>query len=168
MSRETQPELRVQFTRRTDGSVVLRCTRKDGSVTWQHHEKHASFFSFHDLRHFAVETTLGLRCGFYGLVADGWDIADTGGKGARGKLSPASILVEHIVGLFERELSGGARPLSAVEFSAQLEATLGIDSNRPQFTDAQLTRVRNRTEELHREWTGVPANSTLDLAFSRD
>src|SRR5258708_6289161 len=103
---EAVPELRVQFTKRTDGTVVLRCLRRDGSATWQHHEKQAHFFSFHDLSHFAVETTLRSRSGFYGLLADGWEISDTGGKGTRGKLQPASILVEHIVGLFDRERAG--------------------------------------------------------------
>jgi len=162
------PELRVQFTKRTDGSVVLRCVRRDGSATWQRHEKHSSFFSYHDLRHFAVETTLGLRKGFYGLIADGWDIADTTGKGARGKLSAASVFVEHIVGLFERERAGGALPLSASEFNAQIDAIIGTDPDRPSFTDAQLTTVRNRTEELHRQWAGIPAGSTLELTFNRD
>jgi hypothetical protein len=162
------PELRVQFTKRTDGSVVLRCVRRDGSATWQRHEKHASFFSYHDLRHFAVETTLGLRKGFYGLIADGWDIADTTGKGARGKFSAASVFVEHIVGLFERERAGGAPPLSASEFNAQIHTMIGTDPDRPSFTDAQLTNVRNLTEELHNRWAGIPVGSTLELTFSRD
>src|SRR5262249_42752559 len=155
-------ELRVQFTKRTDGSVVLRCVRRDGSATWQRHEKHASFFSYHDLRHFAVETTLGLRKGFYGLIADGWDIADTNGQGARGRLSAASVFVEHIVGLFERERAGGALPLSASEFNAQIDAMIGTKPDRPSFTDAQLTNVRNRTEELHTQWTGIPGGSMLE------
>ena len=162
------PELRVQFTKRTDGSVVLRCVRRDGSATWQRHEKHASFFSYHDLRHFAVETTLGLRKGFYGLIADGWDIADTTGKGARGKLSASSVFVEHIVGLFERERVGGALPLSASEFNAQIDAMIGTDPERPKFTDTELTAVRNRTEELHKQWAGIPVGSTLELTFNRD
>jgi hypothetical protein len=162
------PELRVQFTKRTDGSVVLRCVRRDGSATWQRHEKHASFFSYHDLRHFAVETTLGLGKGFYGLIADGWDIADTTGKGARGKSSAASVFVEHIVGLFERERAGGALPLSASEFNAQIDAMIGTKPDRPSFTDAQLTNVRNRTEELHTQWAGIPVGSTLELTFNRD
>src|SRR5206468_12372578 len=54
---DNAPELRVQFTKRKDGSVVLRCVRKDGSATWQRHDKHATFFSYHDLSHFVVETT---------------------------------------------------------------------------------------------------------------
>jgi len=160
------PELRVQFTKRTDGTVVLRCIRRDGSTTWECHEKHATFFSFHDLRHFAVETTLGLKIGFYGLIADGWDIVDTTGKGKRGKLPAASLLAEHVVGLLESEQSGGATPLSAADFNSQIDAILGVDQNRVRFTDAQLTNARNRTQQLHYEWASVLLGSTLELTFN--
>lgn len=161
------PELRVQLTKRTDSSVVLRCVRRDGSATWQVHKKHADFYPFHDLRHFALETAMGFDKGFYGLIADGWDIEDTTGKGARGRLSVASLLVEHAVGLLDREGSGGAPPLSAAEFNAQIETALGIDPNRPRFTDEKLKNVRSRTEELHKQWASTPAGSTLELTFSR-
>ena len=161
------PELQIQFTKRADGSVVLRCVRRDGSVTWERHDQHGAFYAFHDLRHFAVETVLGLRSGFYGLIADGWNITDTTGKGSRGTLSAGSILTEHIVGLFDRELSGGASPLSGAEFNAQLEAMLGRDPHRPQFTDAQLAAVRRRTDELHQAWQQTPPGSTLELMFDR-
>jgi hypothetical protein len=166
-SSATIPELRLQFTKRKDGAVVLRCLRRDGSATWQRHEKHATFFSFHDLSHFAVETTLGLHSGFYGLLADGWDIADTGGKGTRGKLQPSSILVEHIVGLFDRERAGGAPALSAAEFNTQIDEMAGRDSARQPITEAQLTQVRNRIQELHNQWAAVPAGSTFELNFDR-
>jgi hypothetical protein len=164
----TTPELHVQLTKKTDGCVVLRCTRRDGSVTWQRYDKHSGFYAFHDLRHFAVETVLGCPSGFYGLLADGWDIADTGGKGARGKLSPASILVEHMVGLLDRELSGGSSPMSAVEFNAQLDQAVGIDPKRLPISEGQLARVRNRTEELHKQWVGLPPGSALELDFTRE
>lgn len=52
---------------RADGAGVLRCTRRDGSVTWQKQEKHAAHFAPHDLTHYAVETALGYRRGFFGL-----------------------------------------------------------------------------------------------------
>ena len=110
------PELRVQLTKRPDGGAVLRCVRADGSATWQRQDgPRAMFFPFHDLTHLAVESTLGFRAGFYGLIADGWDIDDTGGKGRRGRLPPEAVLVEHVVGLFDRERVGGAAPLSAAE-----------------------------------------------------
>ena len=162
IQRQTIPELRVQFTKRVDGNVVFLCMRRDGSVTWQRHQKQANFYPFHDLAHLAVETILGLRSGFYGLIADGWDIADTTGKGPRGKLPPGSVLVEHIVGLLQ------IRSLPASEFNAQLTAMIGIDSNRPQFTDEQLACVRSRIEELQNQWASLPAGSTLELSFNRD
>src|SRR5689334_20919582 len=104
---DTLPELRILLTKRADGAVVLQCTRRDGSATWERHDKYGPFFSFHDLTHFAVETFFGFRQGFYGLIADGWDIVDTTGKGKRGRLPSESILVEHIVGLLDRERVGG-------------------------------------------------------------
>ena len=156
--------LEVQLTKRADGSVVMRCTREDGSVTWQKHEKHAAFYSFHDLTHFAVETVLGFAEGFYGLVANGWSIEDTTGKGVRGKPPEEAIVVEHVVGLFDRERSGGGAVLEATQFSALLEQMTGLKLKRA-FTDHQLTAVRARIAELHEKWVSIPEGSSLYLTF---
>ena len=76
---------------------MLKCIRADGTTTWQKQsERHAAFFSLHDLTHFAVETTLGLKRAFFGLIAEGWDIEDTTGKGARGPLPAEAIEVERV------------------------------------------------------------------------
>lgn len=159
--------MNVQMTKRPDGDVVLRCVRRDGSATWQRHEKHAHFFSFHDLTHFAVETTLGFSNGFYGLIAAGWDITDTTGKGARGKLPPEAILVEHVVGLLHSERAGGAAPLSADGFNTEIGKMLGT-GHEFLVTDTQLSKVRNRMQELHRLWAEVPAGATFELTFDSD
>jgi hypothetical protein len=162
------PELCIQFTKRGDGAVVLRCTRRDGSVTWQRHDKHAAFFSFHDLTHFAVETSLSLRQGFYGLLADGWDIVDTTGKGGRGKLPPEAVVVEHLVGLFDRERAGGAPPLKAADFNAQVQQYAGSNIAAIRvFTDAELLAARSRIDALHKEWVATATGSTLELSFNR-
>ena len=163
------PELRIRFTKRTDGAVVLQCVRRDDSATWERHDRQAVFFSFHDLSHFAVETVLGFRKGFYGLIADGWDIADTTGKGKRGKLPSESILVEHVVGLLDRERVGGAAPLSAAEFNAQVEQFVvndHLDASRT-FSDAELAAVRQRIKALQSQWAEVPSGSSFELAFDR-
>lgn len=166
---EQPPDLRIRFTKRSDGAVVLQCVRRDGSATWERHDGQASFFSFHDLSHFAVETVLPFRRGFYGLIADGWDIADTTGKGTRGKLPSEGILVEHIVGLLDRERVGGAPPLSAAEFNAhiaQFVANDGLDAP-PAFTEIELAAVRQRIETLHRQWAAVSPGSSFELTFDR-
>ena len=163
------PELRVRFTKRADGVVVLQCVRKDGSVTWQRHDKQGVFFSFHDLSHFAVETVLGFRQGFYGLITDGWDITDTTGKGQRGKLQAEAILVEHVVGLFDRERSGGATPLSADDFNSHIRECVENDDLDAicTFSDAQLVAVRREIARLQQDWAAIPAGSCLELTFKR-
>ena len=159
------PELRVQLTKRPDGGAVLRCVRADGSVTWQRQDgPRAAFFPFHDLTHLAVESTLGFRGGFFGMIADGWDIDDTGGKGRRGRLPPEAVLVEHVVGLFDRERVGGAAPLSAAEFAAHL-ATAGLPD--PGLGDAQLDAARARIDALHGAWAALAPGATLELPFDR-
>ena len=73
------PDLLIRMQKKRDGSVTHTCVRRDGSATWQRHQgAQARFFPFHDLTHYAVETVLGMRRGFYGLVAEGWDFADFG------------------------------------------------------------------------------------------
>jgi hypothetical protein len=92
-----------------DGGGVLRCVRSDGSVTWQKQEsRHAAFFALHDLTHFAVESTLGLRSGFSGLIAKGWEIEETTGKSSRGPLPNEVREVEYIVGALDSERAAGA------------------------------------------------------------
>lgn len=160
--------LRIQFERQDDGSVVFRCTRADGTSTWQKHTANsAMFFPSHDLTYFAVESAFGFSEGFYGLIARGWDIDDTSGKGARGELPPEAVLVEHIVGLFDTERAGTAQPLTAAEFNAIL-ADLA-SSNRiespPMVTDAKLQAVRARTRELYAELAGLEPGRALELSF---
>src|SRR5271169_6570573 len=107
--------LGIQMTKRADGGFVLRCVRADGSATWQKQGGHAAFFALHDLTHFAVESTLGYERGFFGLIAQGWEIEDTTGKGSRGHLPPDAVEVERIVGMFDTERGSGVL-LTAEDF----------------------------------------------------
>ncbi|MGH9558620.1 MAG: hypothetical protein ACRD30_05220 [Bryobacteraceae bacterium] len=100
--------LRIEIVKQADGRGVLRCTHGDGLVTWQIQAKHAAHFALHDLTHFAVETILGYRRGFFGLVSEGWAVEDTTGKGARGPLPEEAAAVERIVGLFDAERASGS------------------------------------------------------------
>lgn len=160
--------LSVRLSRRADGAVVLRCRRADGTETWQRQDaRHADFFAFHDLRHLAVETVLGFRRGFYGLIAEGWAIEETTGKGARGPLPEEARLAEHVVGLLDRERVGGAPPLSAEAFNAELDALArqGRIGEARHVTAEELDRVRARAQELHEAWARVGAGGELELSF---
>src|ERR1700689_2287616 len=130
--------LLVQISKRADGGGVLHCTRADGSMTWQKQTRHAAHFALHDLTHFAVELTLGFQRGFFGLIAEGWEIGDTTGKGARGPLPAEAIEVEHIVGMFDTERGSGVL-LTAEDFRS---------GAMRQLTDEEIVRVRTCRGEL--------------------
>jgi len=150
----------VQITKKADGSGVLRCVRANGSVTWQkQNDRHAAYFSLHDLTHFAVETTLGLRRGFFGLIAEGWDIEDTTGKGVRGPLPPEAGEAESIVGLFSAERAGGV--IWTVDEFNESAAMVGTR----ELTFDEIVRVKKKRSELFQQWSAVEPGATLELQY---
>src|SRR6266566_4183809 len=106
---DSQPIV-IRIKKSADGRSALSCTRADGTTTWQSLKgNQAAFFPRHDLTHYAVETVLGHRKGFYGLVAAGWDLSDFGTPWPRGKIPPDANLTEMIVGFFDLERRTGER-----------------------------------------------------------
>ena len=86
--------MQIEITKRPDGAGVLLCTRADGSIAWQKQPvRHGAYFALHDLTHYAVETSLGYRRGFFGLISEGWNMDDTTGKGSRGPIPPEAAEV---------------------------------------------------------------------------
>lgn len=157
----------IELTKRPDGRTVLRCLRDDGSVTWQRNDdQHAGFFPLHDLTHYAVETELGFRQGFFGLIAEGWEIVETTGKTPDCPLPEEAIEVEYLVSAFSAERAG-ASVSSAVEFN-ELAATFaqskGMAAPR-QLSDEELARVRARFVDLATRWRALPAGETLALVY---
>lgn len=157
----------LQFTKRKDGRSVLRCVRPDGSSTWQRHQaSQAAFFPIHDLTHYAVETVLGFHSGFFGLLAEGWEIEETTGKGDRGPLPDEAIEVEYIVGALSAERAGDPG-LTAEEFN-RLAFSFAKARGRPRprpLTNPELTQVRVRITELAMQWRALPPGETLELPF---
>lgn len=136
--------MQIRITRRADTSSTLVRVRADGSQCGQRHEKRqAAHFPFHDLTHYAVETTLGAQRAFFGLVASGWEFDATTGKGAHGAIPPEAIVVEQLV-------VAGA-PLDAAMRRVLTEATLGA--------------IRARRDALFARWQAVPSGGTLEVTF---
>ena len=144
--------MKVELEKKPGGASVLRCTRRDGSVTFQRHEgKQGTFFPIHDLTHLAVESELARPEGFFGLVASGWDIEETTGKSPRGPLPEGAIAVEKLVGLLDLERAGVA---------SWEPADLGL-------TVDEAARVRRRIADLLARWEALPAGSVLTVDFDR-
>jgi hypothetical protein len=148
------------------GAVILRCVRSDGSITWQKRDAgDAGFFALHDLTHFAVESELGYRRAFFGLIASGWDIDDTTGKGSHGPLPDEAAEVEFLVGFLDRERAGGSAA-SADDFNIFAAVYAGGAAFVPRsLSDQELNRVRARRDALFSQWRALPAGSTLKLLW---
>lgn len=157
----------IRLTKRKDGSVILRCDRPDGTAAWQRQDGQLSYvFPIHDITHYVVETELGFSSGFFGLIANGWDIRDTTGKGARGPLPPEAVTVENIVGLFDVQRSLRVE-WTADEVNEQARmylAARGGAGLRP-LTDEEIVRVRTRVSELAQRWRELGPDETLELPF---
>ena len=174
MSAQRTVDLHIRLKRHADGSASLSCTRRDGSVTWQRqHGPTARVMPAHDLTHFAVETALGFRHGFYGLLADGWEITDFAAPWPRGAIPDEALVVELIVGFFDAERRQG-EAMTAEAFAVQAEqyvaSRLAVGKNMPdglrRLTDDELARVRTRRDDLLARWADVPVGGDLDLDFA--
>jgi hypothetical protein len=147
--------LQIEIVKRPDGVGVLRCTREDGSITWQKQLRHAAHFALHDLTHYAVEAALGYRRGFFGLLAAGWEIEDTTGKGARGDIPVEALEVERIVGLLDAERASGEL-WSIDEFNKVVPRELA---------ESEVQSVRILRAELFERWSQVLPGEALKLTF---
>jgi len=163
--------LRLQWTRRPDGAIVFRILRPDGSSTWQRGDgAKARFFVIHDLTHWAVESVLGHRRGFYGLVADGWDITDFGAPWPRGPMPSDMDPSEAIVGALDTERASG-EPMSAADLNAAIARMHADRREGPRpvaadaVSDAQLDRIREHVREQFARWLQVSPGDTLEVAF---
>ncbi|HYV98986.1 MAG TPA: hypothetical protein VE967_16135 [Gemmatimonadaceae bacterium] len=162
------PALSIRIKKGTDGSAALTCTRADGSVTWQQQKgQHGVFFPLHDLTHYAVETVLGVRRGFYGLLADGWDISDFQQKGAAKKIPVEGGWVELVVGFLDAERAAGV-PWTADDLRDKVELYYSDHGGGPAphtVTDDELNAIRDRRRELFSAWSKVQPGSALELEF---
>jgi len=147
--------LLIQIGKLPDSSTLLRCTREDGSITWQKQTRHAAHFVLHDLTHFAVETSFGYRSGFFGLIAAGWEIEETTGKGGRGPLPAEAGEVEKIVGLFDSERGSGIL-WTAEEFNEFAPCAI---------SDSDIEQVRSLRSVLFKQWFELPPGEKLELIF---
>lgn len=165
------PPLTVRIKKNADGSAALTCTRADGTTTWQRQQgAQGQFFPRHDLTHFAVESVLRHAKGFYGMVADGWDLSDFGTPWPRGRIPADADPSELIVGFLDTERASGNR-WTAAEFNDKAAAYYldhHLRTTPPTLTDDDLARVRQRRAELFAQWDAVPAGGALELIFSFD
>jgi hypothetical protein len=164
--------VRIVFSK-PKGMPVLTCIRDDGTSTYSK-SRHA-FFGPHDLMHYAVETTLGLKESFFGLVASGWSLPsfdELGSEGDRTRQLPAeAALTEFIVGEFQREQVQGAA-MSAEEFNRSLRTCIAgakpgkapLPPPRP-LSEEDLGRIRETFATLLHRYRSLGPDERMELPF---
>jgi hypothetical protein len=95
----------------------------------------------------------------FGLIAEGWEIEDTTGKGTCGPLPPEAAEVESIVGLFDAERAGGQ--IWTVDEFNEFAAMKG--SRELSFDE--IVRVKKKRSELFQLWSAVEPGTTLELQY---
>ena len=160
------PELKVRFTRGKDKKDVLSVTREDGSQSWQHQP---AGIPVHDLTHFAVESALHLKNGFYGLLVQGWDITRLTAKEVRSVLPVEGLWTEFVVGLVQTERLS-PEPLSADEFNALLnkeKENFALKFER-KVTEEELFEIRRLFLDIYSKWRLLQPGESLSLTFNSD
>jgi len=164
--------MQLRFKKTRDG-CVLTCIRDDGSVDVQRSAQGA-FFALHDLLHYAVESTLGLRQAFLGLLGRGWDFHTfEDHDDPRYKSLPAeALLAEHLVAILSRQFSDRAwedpalLDLWAEEFNAELAVELTKADHPPyRASPAKLAAVCRRYLSMGSQWANTPVGEHLELEF---
>jgi len=156
--------MRIQLKKGRDGRSTLACVRSDGSRTWA---RVHPFFPEHDLTHCAVESALGFRQAFFGLVASGWEIDAFQEKHL--ELPAEALWAENIVGLLDLERASG-QLIPAPELNEQLSVVLEKQQVPPfrAMTDADLSNMRQLRGSLVSRWRMTLEGETLEVAFPQD
>jgi len=167
--------LTIRFKRHPDGSASLTCLRANGTSTWQRQNGSLGLvFPPHDLTHYAVETTLRYGNGFYGLIAQGWDIADFAKPWPKGTIPVEAQEVELIVGFFDTERRSFTQ-MTETEFNDHAERYLaarkstkpGALALAPRLTQLQIESVRRCRGDLLSRWGQLGPGETLELPFNQ-
>ena len=143
--------MQIALCRFVGKPTTITCIRDDGSITWQTYGPHSDFFAIHDLTHYAVETELGYKHGFFGMIAQGRDINDFG-PGSAASLHPEAFHAEMLAGLLSTAEGNGAR-LTYEEIKSTIDQHTSEKGIAPiELAGDQLDKIRRRITDLVKQW----------------
>ena len=145
---------------------VLTIERDDGSYCYT---KLKRGLEFHDLAHFAIESVLGFKNAFYGIINQGFRVEDFEApiekrpEAVQPKnLHPEAMITEQMVNLLQVELFDD---LEKDQFIPQLKTILQNDGL--EFPDAlnkeKLDDIRKTLEDCCKRWNNLTEGDSLVL-----
>lgn len=160
------PSLQVNLKKISAERASLHCRRPDGTETWS---RVHPFYPGHDLTHYSVESALGLKHGFFGLIASGWELSDFIQRSVAARLPTEAFWSECAVGVTELLNHGGApaNPPAFAEWEEALQQSIA-GQGLPAFRgvhEAEYARLNELRATLLRRWSKLPTGETLTLDF---
>lgn len=154
----------IRFSKRNNKQHTLTCTRNDGTQTWM---QVSDFFIVHDMTHYAVETVLGYKNAFYGMLNSGINISDfEKPKEERTvTLTDEAIITEHLVNLLTIEYNQGL----IENFNNTLADSIRKENllyQPPCLSAEQLAAIRTAIKENMNLWYQLPEGAHLELNFN--
>lgn len=143
-----------------DGQVLVTFLRDDGTSSSR---SVSSLFVHHELMHYAVEASLVLHSGMFGLIAGG-RAAEEFDPSAPNWLPMEAQHAEAIVTALEAEVYGSATP---ADFDTNLRA-ICEDVGVPAPGDLAaflLDDVRSEFATLSEQWATLPDDGILELPW---
>jgi hypothetical protein len=158
--------MRILLTKLTNTHHALEIVRTD--LSRERAELVTREFLFHDLLHYAVETSLGTQAGFWGALASGKTLADlndrTGApmEGLSAGLGMVEIVVGMMTGAVKRTEASGEEVLATLR---EYHAALGEEL--PAWcTEDLVSQVREHMRRLQGHWKATPYRSTMEIAWA--
>jgi hypothetical protein len=159
--------MRIRLTKISDAQHRLALARDDG--TREAVALASRSFLWHDLLHYAVETSAGLQQSFWGQLASGRRLAElhdamSEGAGAAKAGASEAAVTEAVVGVLTNVVRERAAPGAAIAGLTRLfEAQ---ERELPIWLSADfVARVRERVRALMGQWRAVPYGGDMQLAF---
>ena len=158
--------LRLQFRKQKDGSAVLTCFRTDGTSTFT---KIRPGLEVHDLAHYVVETALGFKEAFYGLINQGYTVPDF--ELPRDQRPTAlipenlpvdSLQTEFIVNQLQIELYNSGEQQDFIPLLQQAMANRDL-AFPAILTLEKVPAMRQELSALVTRWQMLPAGEVIDL-----
>jgi hypothetical protein len=142
--------VRIAFVKISDDRHAVSITRDDG--TSESIELESRGFLRHDFAHFAIESELPIRGGYWGCVASGASLSGAGVAGTEARLAET--------------LAGPIQTLIRIDANRDAYLTLLRKILPGSASDDLAERVHERVRQLRGHWRATPYGGTMELVWS--
>lgn len=156
--------MKIQIKKRNNSKHVISYLRDGLETYWIEAD---NFLVLHDLCHFAIETTLGYKTAFWGLIASGINpnVFENKEKRDALELSNEAWYAEHLANLFLIEYTQG-RFENINEIFKQCMQEHSSNVAMKQFSDTEIKAIRISLDQIIEKWKNIENDNLLSLEFT--